>query len=85
MQPIPSDILIHFEAVLKKRAVPVSRHADYRKRLRYYLDFRGKNTLPDSKSEHVRLFLLYRMGHVIMNGVVWKNQDLLIGKKSSAI
>jgi len=57
MQPIPSDILTQFEAVLKKRAVLVSRHADYRKGLRYYLDFRGKYTLPDSKSEHVRLFI----------------------------
>ncbi len=57
MQPIPSDILTQFEAVLKKRSVPVSRHADYRKWLLYYLDFRGKYTLPDSKSEHVRLFI----------------------------
>ncbi len=57
MQPILSDILTQFEAVLKRRAAPVSRHADYRKWLRYYLDFRGKYTLPDSKSEHVRLFI----------------------------
>jgi len=57
MQPIPSDIFIQFEAVLKKKAVPVARHADYRKWLRYYLDFRSKYSLPDSKSEHVRLFI----------------------------
>ncbi|MFH1075311.1 MAG: phage integrase N-terminal SAM-like domain-containing protein [Pseudomonadota bacterium] len=57
MQTIPSDILTQFEAVLKKRAVPVSRHTNYRKWLRYYLDFRVKYTLPDSKSEHVRLFI----------------------------
>lgn len=57
MKPIPSDILSQFEAVLKKRAVPASRHADYRKWLLYYLDFRGKYTLPDSRSEHVRLFI----------------------------
>ena len=57
MQPIPNDILTQFEAVLKKRSVPVSRHADYRKWLRYYLDFRGKYALPGSKSEHVRLFI----------------------------
>ena len=57
MQPIPSDILTKFETVLKKRAVPVSRHADYRKWLLYYLDFRSKNSLPDSKLEHVRLFI----------------------------
>src|SRR3990172_3016262 len=46
-----------FFAVLKKRAVPVSRHADYKKWLRYYLDFRSKYPLPDSKSEQVRLFI----------------------------
>src|SRR3989337_4235711 len=57
MQLIPNDILTQFEAVLKKRSVPVSRHEDYRKWLRYYLDFRSKYTLPDSKSEHVRLFI----------------------------
>jgi len=57
MQPIPRNILTQFDAVLKKKAVPVSRHADYRKWLRYYLDFRTKYSLPDSKSEHVRLFI----------------------------
>jgi len=57
MQPIPRDILTQYKDLLKKRAVPVSCHADYRKWLLYYLDFRGKYTLPDSKSEHVRLFI----------------------------
>jgi integron integrase len=57
MQPIPHDILAQFEAVLIKRAVPASRHADYKKWLLYYLDFRSKYSLPDSKSEHVRLFI----------------------------
>ena len=57
MLPIPTDILAHYEAVLKKRKVPVSLHADYRKWLRYYLDFRSKYPSPDSKSEQVRLFV----------------------------
>ena len=57
MQPIPRDIVAHFEAVLKKRAVPVANHANYRKWLRYYLDFRSRYSLPDSRSEHVRLFI----------------------------
>ena len=48
MQPIPDDILAHHEAVLTTRAVPVSRHAEYRKWLRYYLDFRSTYPLPDS-------------------------------------
>ena len=50
MQLIPDDILAHYEAALKTRAVPVSRHAEYRKWLRYYLDFRSKYPLPDSKT-----------------------------------
>ena len=57
MQTIPSDILAKFSAVLEKRAVPVSLHEDYKKWLRYYLDFRSKYNLPDSRSEHVRMFI----------------------------
>lgn len=57
MKPIPSDILAEFEALLKKKAVPAARHADYRKWLMYYLDFKGKYSLPESRSEHVRLFI----------------------------
>lgn len=57
MKPIPNDILAQFEAVLNKRAVPVTRHADYKKWLMYYLDFKSRYTLPDSRSEHVRLFI----------------------------
>ncbi len=56
MKPIPSDILAEFETVLKKKAVPAARHADYRKWLMYYLDFKDKYSLPESRSEHVRLF-----------------------------
>jgi hypothetical protein len=57
MLPIPSDIASAFEAVLKKRVIPISRHADYKKWLRYFLDFRSKYKLPDSRSEQVRLFV----------------------------
>ena len=57
MQLIPSNIWEQYSAILKKRAVPVSRHADYRKWLLYYLDFRSKYPLPDSRSEQVRLFI----------------------------
>jgi len=57
MKPIPSHILASFESVLNKRAVPASRHTDYRKWLMYYLDFKDKYNLPDSRSEHVRLFI----------------------------
>ena len=54
---IPDDILTHFDAVLKKRAVPYSSHKEYKKWLRYYLDFCGKYPLPDSNSERVKLFI----------------------------
>jgi integron integrase len=57
MQPVPRDIVAKFETILKKRAAPVAQHADYRKWLRYYLDFRSRYSLPDSRSEHVRLFI----------------------------
>ena len=57
MQLIPADIWEQYVAVLKKRAIPVSHHADYRKWLRYYLDFRSKYTLPGSRSEQVRLII----------------------------
>ncbi len=53
MQMIPADILEQYFAVLEKRAVPVTRHADYRKWLRYFLDFRSKYP----RSEQVRLFI----------------------------
>ncbi len=57
MQSVPDTIWEQYSAVLKKRMVPVSRHADYKKWLRYYLDFRSKYSLPDSRSEHVRMFI----------------------------
>ncbi len=57
MQPIPADILMQFNAVLTQKAVPSSLHEDYRKWLKYYLDFRVKYPPPDIKSEQVRLFI----------------------------
>jgi hypothetical protein len=54
---IPSDILASYEAVLIKRAIPASRHPDYKKWIRYYLDFCDKHSVPDSRSERVRLFI----------------------------
>ncbi len=57
MKTIPNDILDRYLVILKKRAVPVSRQADYKKWLRYFLDFRSKYSLPDSRSDQVRLFI----------------------------
>jgi hypothetical protein len=57
MFPIPDDILKPFDAVMEKKAIPPSLRSDYRKWLKYYLDFRIKYPPPDSRSEQVRLFI----------------------------
>jgi len=41
---------------MKQRNIPADAHNDYRKWLRYFLDFRAKHSLPDSRSDQVRLF-----------------------------
>ncbi len=57
MQPIPKDVLIQFDDILKQRNVPLAAHNDYRKWLRYFFDFCARYQPPDSKSEQVRLFI----------------------------
>jgi len=56
MLNIPDYILPHYEAILKKKIMDVSRHADFKKWLRYFLDFCNKYLVPDSRPEQVRLF-----------------------------
>lgn len=56
MTPVPNTVFINYETILKNRAVMVNCYGDYKKWLRYYLDFSAKYPLPDSKSERVRLF-----------------------------
>ncbi len=56
MQPIPENILAQFDAILKQRNIPIDTHKDYRKWLRYFLDFCAKQAPPDSRSDQVRLF-----------------------------
>jgi hypothetical protein len=57
MQPIPDSVLMRFNALMDRKSVPSSVHEDYRKWLRYYLDFRVKYPLPDDRSGQVRLFI----------------------------
>jgi len=57
MQLIPGEILERYLAVLERRAVPASRQAEYKKWLRYFLDFEAKYRPPDTRSEQVRLFI----------------------------
>lgn len=56
MQPIPRNILIGYNDLLKQRKVHLMLFADYRKWLLYFLDFRAKYSLPDTPSDQVRLF-----------------------------
>jgi integron integrase len=56
MLNIPDHILPRYEAILKKKSMDVSRHADFKKWLRYFLDFCNKYPVPDSRPEQVRLF-----------------------------
>jgi hypothetical protein len=44
MESVPGDILQQFNTVLEQKAVLSSLRDDYRKWLRYYLDFRVKET-----------------------------------------
>ena len=53
---VPNAVFTQYEAILKKRRIAISRFAEYKKWLRYYLDFCDKYPVPDSKSERVRLF-----------------------------
>lgn len=56
MIPVSSLVMTRYEAILKQRNIPAARYGDYRKWLRYYLDFCAKYQVPDSKSERLRLF-----------------------------
>ncbi len=56
MLNIPDHILPHYEAILKKKVMDVSRHAYLKKWLRYFLDFCNKYPVANSRSEQVRLF-----------------------------
>jgi hypothetical protein len=57
MITIPEDVLVSFDGLMEKRAVPIQQRPDYRKWLRYFLDFRSKYALPESRSDQVRLFI----------------------------
>jgi hypothetical protein len=57
MQTVPDDILSQFNALLDKGSVPVSLRDDYRKWLRYFLDYCTHYSPPAERSEQVRLFV----------------------------
>lgn len=57
MLPIPVPILTEFDAILEKRAVAPTQRADYKKWLRYFLDFCTKYPVPEVRPDQVRLFI----------------------------
>ena len=54
---IPPEIAAAYEEILAKRAVPEAIRSYYRKWLRYFLDFCSTRSVPDAKTEQVRLFM----------------------------
>lgn len=57
MLPVPNDILTRFNAILDKRAVAPEQRANYKKWLRYFLDFCSKYPGTETRSDQVRLFI----------------------------
>lgn len=54
---IPVPILKNFDAILEKRSVAQKQRADYKKWLRYFLDFRTKYPFPEARSDQVHFFI----------------------------
>jgi hypothetical protein len=53
----PVPILPKFNALLEKWAVAPTQRADYKKWLRYFLDFCNKYSVPETRPDQVRLFI----------------------------
>jgi len=53
---IPNEVFIQYVAYLNKRGVIAAHQGQYKKWLRYYLDFCDKYPIPDANSDRVRLF-----------------------------
>jgi integron integrase len=57
MLPVPDNILKEFEAVLKKKGIAKKLRPDFKKWLRYFLDFSAQSPLPEAHGEQVLLFI----------------------------
>jgi hypothetical protein len=53
---IPDVVLDKYVAYLGTKKVPLARFAEYKKWLRYYLDFCYKNPVTGNMAERVRMF-----------------------------
>ena len=49
MLPVPVAILAKFDAILGKKAVAQRHRGDYKKWLRYFLDFLSKYPVPETR------------------------------------
>jgi integron integrase len=56
MISIPAEILARFDEMLRLRDIPQRSRPDYRKWVRYFLDFQAKYQLSEERSVQVRLF-----------------------------
>ena len=57
LRPVPVPILKRFDAILEKRAVAPIQRADYKKWLRYFLDFCTKYPVPEARPDQLSLFI----------------------------
>ncbi len=57
MQPVPISVLKSFETILEQRGIWTAQRANYQKWLRYFRDFGAKYTVPEARSDQVRLFI----------------------------
>ncbi len=56
MKGIPPEILARFDEILKTHNIPLFARNEYRKWIRYFLDFQAKYSPPEERSVQVRLF-----------------------------
>ncbi|NTW58262.1 MAG: integron integrase [Nitrospirae bacterium] len=56
MQIIPTEIYAHYDDILKQRKIPPSLWNEYRKWLRFFLDFCSKYPTSSERADQVRLF-----------------------------
>lgn len=57
MLPVPDDILTRFNAIFEKHAVVTVQRTNYKKWLRYFLDYCSKYPGAKTRSDQVRLFI----------------------------
>ena len=56
MLPVEDSVIHGYESTLMKQKIDISKFADYKKWLRYFLDFQAKYPLSDSKTGQVQRF-----------------------------